>query len=44
MVNLDGAFGNANQNLAILEQVTKLGINIQFGGGLRNIRGYSDSH
>ncbi|GAB5492152.1 MAG: 1-(5-phosphoribosyl)-5-[(5-phosphoribosylamino) methylideneamino]imidazole-4-carboxamide isomerase [Phototrophicaceae bacterium] len=37
MVNLDGAFGDANQNLEILEQVTKLDVSIQFGGGLRSL-------
>lgn len=37
MVNLDGAFGNANRNLEILEQVTQLEVNIQFGGGLRSL-------
>ncbi len=37
MVNLDGAFAAANDNLRILEQVAKLGINIQFGGGLRTL-------
>ncbi len=37
MVNLDGAFGNANQNLDILEQVAKLDVSIQFGGGLRSL-------
>ncbi|MGJ3238923.1 MAG: 1-(5-phosphoribosyl)-5-[(5-phosphoribosylamino)methylideneamino]imidazole-4-carboxamide isomerase [Anaerolineae bacterium] len=37
MVNLDGAFGDANDNLSILEQVTQLDVNIQFGGGLRSI-------
>lgn len=37
MVNLDGAFGNANQNLDILEQVTKLDVDVQFGGGLRSL-------
>jgi phosphoribosylformimino-5-aminoimidazole carboxamide ribotide isomerase len=37
MVNLDGAFGAANDNMAILEAVTKLNMNIQFGGGLRSL-------
>jgi phosphoribosylformimino-5-aminoimidazole carboxamide ribotide isomerase len=36
MVNLDGAFAQANDNSSILEQVTQLGIPIQFGGGLRS--------
>lgn len=35
MVNLDGAFAQANDNGAILERVAQLGIKVQFGGGLR---------
>ncbi|MBZ0303265.1 MAG: 1-(5-phosphoribosyl)-5-[(5-phosphoribosylamino)methylideneamino]imidazole-4-carboxamide isomerase [Anaerolineae bacterium] len=35
MVNLDGAFAAANSNSHILEQVARLGIPVQFGGGLR---------
>lgn len=37
MVNLDGAFGEQNANLAVLEAVAKLGLNVQFGGGLRTL-------
>lgn len=37
MVNLDGAFSKANDNLNILSQVSKLNIPIQFGGGLRSL-------
>jgi phosphoribosylformimino-5-aminoimidazole carboxamide ribotide isomerase len=37
MVNLDGAFGAANDNMAILEAAARLGLNIQFGGGLRSL-------
>jgi phosphoribosylformimino-5-aminoimidazole carboxamide ribotide isomerase len=37
MVNLDGAFASANDNEQILEQAAKLPVNIQFGGGLRQI-------
>jgi phosphoribosylformimino-5-aminoimidazole carboxamide ribotide isomerase len=37
MVNLDGAFAEANDNLGILEQVARLGVPVQFGGGLRSI-------
>lgn len=37
MVNLDGAFGTANDNASILEEVAKLGVNVQFGGGLRTL-------
>ncbi len=36
MVNLDGAFDEANDNLSILEAAAKLDVNIQFGGGLRS--------
>jgi phosphoribosylformimino-5-aminoimidazole carboxamide ribotide isomerase len=36
MVNLDGAFAAANDNGAILEAVAKLGVPVQFGGGLRS--------
>ncbi len=36
MVNLDGAFSQANDSLRILEAVAKLaGLRVQFGGGLR---------
>jgi phosphoribosylformimino-5-aminoimidazole carboxamide ribotide isomerase len=35
MVNLDGAFNDANDNLNILEQAAALGVKVQFGGGLR---------
>ena len=35
MVNLDGAFAEANKNLRILEEVCRLGVPVQFGGGLR---------
>ncbi len=36
IVNLDGAFGRASNNVAILEQIAKSGkVKIEFGGGLR---------
>lgn len=37
MVNLDGAFGDANENMSILEKVSKLNVKVQFGGGLRSV-------
>lgn len=37
MVNLDGAFGQQNDNARILEQVAALGLRVQFGGGLRSL-------
>lgn len=37
MVSLDGAFGAANQNLAILEKVAGLNVHVQFTGGLRDL-------
>lgn len=37
MVNLDGAFAAANDNSRILESVAKLGVKVQFGGGLRDM-------
>lgn len=37
MVNLDGAFADANDNEGILEAVSKLKVNVQFGGGLRSL-------
>lgn len=37
MVSLDGAFGAANQNVAILEQVARLDVKVQFTGGLRDM-------
>ncbi|MGB1286347.1 MAG: 1-(5-phosphoribosyl)-5-[(5-phosphoribosylamino)methylideneamino]imidazole-4-carboxamide isomerase [Aggregatilineales bacterium] len=37
-VNLDGAFAEANDNLRILQEVTKLNVNVQFGGGLRTMQ------
>jgi hypothetical protein len=36
MVNLDGAFAQANDNGA-LEQIARLGAPVQFGGGLRSL-------
>ena len=37
VVNLDGAFLKANDNIAILEQISLLGVPVQFGGGLRTL-------
>ena len=37
MVSLDGTFGEANQNLATLEKVARLNVNVQFTGGLRDM-------
>lgn len=37
MVNLDGAFSAANDNLTILAAVSKLDTRVQFGGGLRSL-------
>ncbi len=37
VVNLDGAFSQANDNLSILEQVAKLPVSVQFGGGMRSL-------
>lgn len=37
MVNLDGAFASANDNGRVLEAASKLTLNIQFGGGLRQM-------
>jgi phosphoribosylformimino-5-aminoimidazole carboxamide ribotide isomerase len=37
MVNLDGAFSEANDNLRIVEAVARLGVRVQFGGGLRQM-------
>jgi phosphoribosylformimino-5-aminoimidazole carboxamide ribotide isomerase len=37
IVNLDGAFSQANENGSILDSVSALGISIQFGGGLRSL-------
>ena len=37
MVNLDGAFAEANDNVLILQRVAKFSAKIQFGGGLRTI-------
>ena len=37
MVNLDGAFDEANDNLRILDAVARLDVKVQFGGGLRNM-------
>ncbi len=38
MVNLDGTFADANNNGVILEAVARLKVNMQFGGGLRQMR------
>jgi phosphoribosylformimino-5-aminoimidazole carboxamide ribotide isomerase len=37
MVNLDGAFSEANDHLRIVEAVARLGVRVQFGGGLRQM-------
>jgi phosphoribosylformimino-5-aminoimidazole carboxamide ribotide isomerase len=38
VVNLDGAFGESdNANRAALEAILKLGVRVQFGGGMRSI-------
>ena len=37
IVNLDGAFADANDNSSILERAARLNIPIQFGGGLRQM-------
>ncbi|MCY4248118.1 MAG: 1-(5-phosphoribosyl)-5-[(5-phosphoribosylamino)methylideneamino] imidazole-4-carboxamide isomerase [Chloroflexi bacterium] len=37
LVNLDGAFDQANQTLRILEKIARLDISVQFGGGLRDL-------
>lgn len=37
MVNLDGAFASVNSNGQILEAVARLGVKVQFGGGLRHM-------
>jgi phosphoribosylformimino-5-aminoimidazole carboxamide ribotide isomerase len=37
MVNLDGTFANANDNGRILESVARLGVPVQFGGGMRTM-------
>ena len=44
MVNLDGAFADANENLHILEAVAKLGAQLQFGGGLRDMDALRQAH
>jgi len=38
MVNLDGAFDAANENIRVLETVAKLDVKLQFGGGLRDLK------
>ena len=37
VVNLDGAFSQANDNLHILERIAGLDAQVQFGGGLRTL-------
>jgi len=37
MVNLDGAFAQANDNSQILAQVTARNVKVQFGGGIRTM-------
>jgi phosphoribosylformimino-5-aminoimidazole carboxamide ribotide isomerase len=37
IVNLDGAFDDENDNLQVVEAITKLGAKVQFGGGLRSL-------
>ncbi|MBK8134346.1 MAG: 1-(5-phosphoribosyl)-5-[(5-phosphoribosylamino)methylideneamino]imidazole-4-carboxamide isomerase [Chloroflexi bacterium] len=35
VVNLDGAFADASDNLSVMSRIAELGIPVQFGGGLR---------
>jgi len=44
IVNLDGAFAAANENLRILERIAKLGLSLQFGGGLRDMAALRQAH
>jgi len=37
VVNLDGAFAQSNDNLAVLEGIAGTGAKVQFGGGLRSL-------
>jgi phosphoribosylformimino-5-aminoimidazole carboxamide ribotide isomerase len=37
VVNLDGAFNQANDNSSILEKIAQLNLKVQFGGGLRTM-------
>ncbi len=37
VVNLDGAFSEANENLRVLKQLSELDVPLQFGGGLRTL-------
>ena len=37
VVNLDGAFADANDNLAVVAKIAALRIPVQFGGGIRSI-------
>ena len=37
VVNLDGAFNQANHNLAVLKSIASLSVAVQFGGGLRSM-------
>lgn len=43
VVNLDGAFAEANSNGDILEQLARLGVQVQFGGGLRRMSDIEDA-
>ncbi len=43
MVNLDGAFDDANENLSILEAVARLPVKVQFAGGLRSLQALNDA-
>lgn len=37
VVNLDGAFAQANENERILSEIARLGVPVQFGGGMRTL-------
>jgi phosphoribosylformimino-5-aminoimidazole carboxamide ribotide isomerase len=37
VVNLDGAFADANDNLSVVEKIAALGTPVQFGGGIRSL-------
>ncbi|MCY4018550.1 MAG: 1-(5-phosphoribosyl)-5-[(5-phosphoribosylamino)methylideneamino] imidazole-4-carboxamide isomerase [Chloroflexi bacterium] len=43
MVNLDGAFAAANDNMRVLEAVAKLDVSVQFAGGVRDLQALGEA-
>jgi phosphoribosylformimino-5-aminoimidazole carboxamide ribotide isomerase len=43
IVNLDGAFEQQNDNLAVVREICKLPVKVQFGGGIRSVESVGEA-